>query len=230
MNAAACRSRKSSSGWRAYALGAGAIAALLATTACQPAADDAADESKSSARPSATSAATATSPGGSSGEGEEGEESGDTGGENDSGTPLCTLQDLSVSATNYDGKGEPVRHILLVATNTGDKKCDVQNAPEVMLGDAQGPAPVLEGDVPDEPVTLAPGEKAYAGLLATGGHMDTYEVEFMTLTLGSPGGEAEAEEPVELSMPAASFPADDGQRVTNWAGTEGLAMRPVTQR
>ncbi|MEU0747668.1 hypothetical protein ABZ476_14635, partial [Streptomyces albogriseolus] len=49
------------------------------------------------------------------------------------------------------------------------------------------------------------------------------------LTRGPPGGEAEAEEPVELEMPTeGSFQADDGQRVTGWQPTEGLAMRPVT--
>lgn len=66
-------------------------------------------------------------------------------------------------------------------------------------------------------------------MLATGGQMDTYPVKFMTVGLGSPGGEAEAEKPVRVKMPVTSFEADDGQRVTYWAGTEGLAMRPVTQ-
>ncbi|WP_312005887.1 DUF4232 domain-containing protein [Streptomyces sp. B1866] len=139
------------------------------------------------------------------------------------------MQDLSVSATNYDAKGEPVRHILLVATNTGDSKCDIVGAPEVTLGDAKGPAPVMKGTDPGEDLTLAPGDKAYAGLLATGGQMDTYTVKSMTLGLGSPGGESEADKPVNLRMPVASFEADDGQRVTYWAGTEGLAMRPVTR-
>lgn len=59
--------------------------------------------------------------------------------------------------------------------------------------------------------------------------MDTYDVKSMTLGLGSPGGEAEPDKPVDVPMPVAWFPADDGQRVTYWAGTEGLAMRPVTQ-
>ncbi|MGW2820377.1 DUF4232 domain-containing protein [Streptomyces sp. NPDC001443] len=138
------------------------------------------------------------------------------------------MQDLSVSATNYDAKGEPVRHLLLVVTNTGRKKCDIQGAPEVTLGNAKAPAPVKKETDPGEVLTLAPGGKAYAGLLATGGHRDTYDVRSMTLGLGSPGGESEAGKPVVVRMPVASFPADDGQRVTYWAGTEGLAMRPVT--
>ncbi|GGV28166.1 hypothetical protein GCM10010293_27440 [Streptomyces griseoflavus] len=217
MNAAASRHHRAVRARRACALGAVAIAALLATTACRPT-DDAADGAESTQQPSASASATATPPGAGSGGGSE----------EDAGVALCTLDDLSISATKYGAKDEPTRHLLLVATNTSDKKCDVQNAPEVTLGDAQGPAPVLDGASPGEPVTLAPGEKAYAGLRATGGHMDTYDVASMTVTLGSPGGEAEAEPPVDLTMPVESFPADDGQRVTPWAGTEGLAMRPIT--
>ncbi|MGA5798629.1 DUF4232 domain-containing protein [Streptomyces cellulosae] len=153
-----------------------------------------------------------------------------TGGDDTAGTDLCTMKDLTFAASNYGERGKPVRHIMVVATNKSDKECEVRNAPEITLGDAQGPAQVMEGTEADEPFTLAPGEKAYAGVLATGGNRDTYEVTSMTLTLGSPGGEAEAEEPVELEMPTeGSFQADDGQRVTGWQPTEGLAMRPVTQ-
>jgi hypothetical protein len=142
---------------------------------------------------------------------------------------LCTMADLSFTVTNYDAPGEPVRHLMLVATNKGTEKCDVQSFPDVTLGNAKRPAPPKQGTDPQEPITLAPGEKAYAGVLATGGQMDTYPVTFMTVGLGSPGGEAEPEKPVRVKMPVTSFDADDGQRVTYWAGTEGLAMRPITQ-
>lgn len=236
MNAAACENRKNSGGWKSYALGAAAVSALLATTACGPESGGAADGSTTSDRPSATSSAASSAASGAAsgatastrpGDSGKSGNGGGTGGDS-SDMALCTLRDLSVSATDYDPKGEPVRHILLVATNVGHTKCDIQGAPEVTLGDAKGPAPVKKGTDPGEPLTLAPGDKAYAGLLATGGHMDTYDVTSMTLGLGSPGGEAEADKPVKLRMPVASFPADDGQRVTYWAGTEGLAMRPVT--
>ncbi|MGW6194966.1 DUF4232 domain-containing protein [Kribbella sp. NPDC055110] len=139
------------------------------------------------------------------------------------------MADLTFTVTNYDAPGEDVRHLMLVATNKGSKKCDVQGHPEVTLGDAKSYAPVKEATNSDEAITLAPGEKAYAGVLATGGQMDTYPVKFITVGLGSPGGETEPEKPVRVKMPVTSFEADDGQRVTYWAGTEGLAMRPVTQ-
>ncbi|WP_328999893.1 DUF4232 domain-containing protein [Kribbella sp. NBC_00709] len=147
----------------------------------------------------------------------------------DAGVDLCTMADLTFTVTNYDAPGEDVRHLMLVAMNKGAKKCDVQGYPEVTLGGAKSYAPVKEATNSGEALTLAPGEKAYAGVLATGGQMDTYTVKFITVGLGSPGGEAEPEPAVKVKMPVTSFEADDGQGVTYWAGTEGLAMRPVTQ-
>lgn len=219
MKTAARRARLT---WKPYAVGAVVAAALLATTACEPGGSDAADE-PAPASPSATaSRATPPAP----------DDASDvpTDGDDSAGTDLCSMGDLTFAASNYGERGEPVRHIMVVATNESDKECDIQNAPEIMLGDAQGPAPFMQGSEAGEPFTLAPGQEAYAGVLTMGGHQHTYEVTFMTLTLGSPGGEAEAEEPVELKMPTeGSFQADDGQRVTGWQPTEGLAMRPVTQ-
>ncbi|MEU1924783.1 DUF4232 domain-containing protein [Streptomyces albogriseolus] len=222
MNTTIRSTRRARHGLRSYAVGAAAAAALLATTACEP---GEADVAVAPSTPPAASSPAASGPAASAAPGD-----GDNGDADDSGSvALCTHQDLSFSATRYDAPGEQLRHIMVVAVNTGGTTCEVQNAPEITLGDAQGPAPVMEGTEPGEPFALAPGEKAYAGVLTTGGHRDTYEVTFMNLTLGSPGGEAEAEEPVELEMPTeGSFQADDGQRVTGWQPTEGLAMRPVT--
>ncbi|WP_432056790.1 DUF4232 domain-containing protein [Streptomyces sp. bgisy022] len=224
MTASAVPTRRLRRARRTYALGAVVIAALLTTTACGPDQGDGTDAAKPSERTGAKGPSEA-SPGTEKDDDHNGESSPET---DPGAVALCTLGDLSITASHYGASGDPVRHLLLVATNTGDTKCDVQNAPEVTLGDGQGPAPVLEGTATDEVITLAPGEKAYAGLRATGGQQDTYDVTSMKVTLGSPGGETEAEEPVDLPMPVASFPADDGQRVTYWAGTEGLAMRPIT--
>ncbi|MFI0506493.1 DUF4232 domain-containing protein [Streptomyces albogriseolus] len=223
MNRTIRSTRRARHGLRSYAVGAAAAAALLATTACEPGEGDVA---AAPSTPPAASSPAASGPAASAAPGD-----GDNGdADHSGGIALCTHRDLSFSATRYDAPGEQLRHIMVVATNRGGATCEVRNAPEITLGDAQGPAPVMEGTETGEPFALAPGEKAYAGVLATGGHRDTYEVTFMTLTLGSPGGEAEAEEPVELEMPAeGSFQADDGQRVTGWQPTEGLAMRPVTQ-
>lgn len=237
MNVVVSGDRKGPAKWRRYALGTGVVAALLTTAACGS--GNAADGSKPSDQQSATTSATPPSastepvtsssakPSSTPKPTKPTKPTRTTG--DDASIELCTMADLTFTVTNYDAQGEEVRHLMLVATNSSAKKCDVQNYPEVMLGDAQRSAPAMESTGPDDAVTLAPGEKAYAGVLATGGKMDTYPVKFLTVGLGSPGGEAEAEKPIRVKMPVTSFEADDGQRVTYWAGTEGLAMRPVTQ-
>lgn len=226
--------RKSRGSWRRYALGAGAVAALLTTAACGSA--NASDGSKPSDQQGATTSASATTsptaPTSTSPASTRPAKSTVKPSKmptDDAGVDLCTMADLTFTVTNYDAPGDDVRHLMLVAMNKGAEKCDVQGYPEVTLGDAKSYAPVKEATNSGEAVTLAPGEKAYAGVLATGGQMDTYTVKFITVGLGSPGGEAEPEKAVKVKMPVTSFEADDGQRVTYWAGTEGLAMRPVTQ-
>lgn len=208
------------------------VAVLLTTAACGS--GNTADGSKPSDQQSATtsaSATTSTTPPASTTDPVSSSSAKPTKAtpRDDGSVELCTMADLSFTVTNYDAAGEDVRHLMLVATNSSAERCDVANYPEVTLGAAKRPAPVKESTRDDEAVTLAPGEQAYAGVLATGGHMDTYSVKSMTVGLGSPGGETEPEAPVKVKMPVASFEADDGQRVTYWAGTEGLAMRPVTQ-
>ncbi|MFE4701024.1 DUF4232 domain-containing protein [Streptomyces sp. NPDC056738] len=64
MNTPARRNHTGPRGWKTYALGAAAAAALLATTACDPGAAEGSDGSTSSARPGTTASA---KPGGSSG-------------------------------------------------------------------------------------------------------------------------------------------------------------------
>jgi hypothetical protein len=231
MSMLARRKRTNRRAWKPYALGVVAAAALLGTTACEPGSTDSAKSSNSPTSPTSPSATSSAASGSTvSADPSDGgtEKSEDSGGDSSS-IPLCTIEDLSVSATNEPSLGEGARYILLTVTNTGDGKCDVQGAPEVTLGDAQGPAPAKKETDSGEPITLAHGDKAYAGLLATGGHRDTYDVTFMKLGLGSPGGESEAGPEVDVPMPVDSFPADDGQWVSYWQGTEGLAMRPVTQ-
>ncbi|MEV0789902.1 DUF4232 domain-containing protein [Kribbella sp. NPDC050459] len=223
--------------WRRHILGAGLVATVLTTAACgsgntsdgskpsdQQRATTSASATTSATPPSASTEPAASSSARPSSTPKPTKTTGD-----DSSVELCTMADLTLAITNYDAQGEEVRHLMLVATNLSAKKCDVQNYPEVTLGDAQRPASVKEGTDSGEAITLAPGEKAYAGVLTTGGHMDTYSVKYVAVSLGSPGGEAEAEKPTRVKMPVTSFEADDGQRVTYWAGTEGLAMRPVTQ-
>ncbi|MFE2322806.1 DUF4232 domain-containing protein [Streptomyces sp. NPDC059385] len=212
-------------------------ALLLASTACEPSRADAAGGSKTSEQPSATSSPTAgetasAKPGEASakpgaGSAKPGGASGNAGGAAGKGdgaaVAACAVSDLAFSATSEDEKGKPVRHLLLTVTNTGNKKCDLYEYPYLKFPGARAPIAVIK-DSKDAPATLAPGEKAYAALLANGGHMDTYDTDTIPLALQSPNPGGKPGESVSVALPGqVSF--DDGARVTYWITASGLALR-----
>ncbi|WP_331738545.1 DUF4232 domain-containing protein [Streptomyces sp. NBC_01276] len=133
------------------------------------------------------------------------------------------MSDLAFSATNEDENGKPVRHLLLTVTNTGSKKCSLYAYPYLKFPYARAPIAVIE-DSKDAPATLAPGEKAYAALLASGGHMDTYDTNTLPLSLQGPHPGSKPSEPVNVGLPG-QVPFDDGARVTYWITASGLALR-----
>ncbi|MFE7264978.1 hypothetical protein ACFU9B_23355 [Streptomyces sp. NPDC057592] len=82
------------------------------------------------------------------------------------------------------------------------------------------------GGTPDagRPVTIAPGEEAYAALLVSGGARDEYEAK--SIALGLQGGKSGsgAGKPVDVPMPVDTLYADDGQLVTYWTTASGYAL------
>ncbi|GHB56838.1 hypothetical protein GCM10010347_28710 [Streptomyces cirratus] len=220
------------------AAGAAVLGALLlASTACEPSGADVSGDSKTSEQPSAanspkTGETASAKPGDASakpggGSAKPGGGSGNAGGEAGKGdgaaVAACVVTDLAFSATNEDEKGKPVRHLLLTVTNTGKKKCNLYEYPYVKFPYARAPIAVIK-DSKDAPATLAPGEKAYAALLAGGGHMDTYDTNTVPLRIQGPNPGSEPGEPVNVSLPGqVSF--DDGARVTYWITASGLALR-----
>ncbi|WP_328907747.1 DUF4232 domain-containing protein [Streptomyces sp. NBC_00234] len=209
MNSAAGKNTRIARGWKSYALGAATVAALLASTACEPGAAEDSDGAQPSDRPSATSSA---KPGGGSG---------DVG-----AVAACTQEDLAVSATKESPDDEGARHLLLTVQNAGDKKCNVYHHPWVEIGDAQAPTPVIKDSSPDpgKPMTLAPGEEAHAALLVAGGARDEYEATTISLTLHGNEVGSTAGEPIDVPMPVATLYADDGQLVTYWTTASGAAL------
>jgi hypothetical protein len=228
------QNHKSPRGWKSYGLGAAAVAALLASTACESGAAEGSDDAKTSDRPSATSSAkpgetASASPGGDSGGG-----SGVTGGSDDNGggngdtatIAACTADDLGVSATMEQTDSKDARHLLLTVQNAGDKKCNVYHYPYVEIGDAQRPTPVIKDSNPDpgQPTTIAPGQEAHAALLVAGGGMDEYPAKRITLTLQGSKPGSKAGEPIDVPMPVETLYADDGQLVTYWTTASGSAL------
>ncbi|MFF8610499.1 DUF4232 domain-containing protein [Streptomyces sp. NPDC015346] len=230
MNTPACQHRKSPRGWKPYAVGAAVVAALLASTACEPAASDGADGAKPSDRPSATTSAkpgetasakpsgtTSPKPGGTPGKP----------GGNGGTVSACTADDLAVSAEKEPADSKEARHLLITVQNVGDEKCDLYHYPLVRLGaDARTTVPVIKDSDPDpgKPVTIAPGEEAYAALLVSGGARDEYEAKSISLTLQGHKPGSRASKPMDVPMPVTTLYADDGQLVTYWTTAEGAAL------
>ncbi|MFD8637092.1 DUF4232 domain-containing protein, partial [Streptomyces sp. NPDC059656] len=134
----------------------------------------------------------------------------------------CGVGDVAFSAASADEKGVPVRHLLLTVTNTGNKKCNLHEYPYLRFPNAREPIAVIK-DSKDAPVTLAPGEKAYAALLANGGHMDTYDTNTVPLALQGPNPGGKPGDPVNVTLPG-QVAFDDGARVTYWIPASGLAL------
>ncbi|UUU37979.1 DUF4232 domain-containing protein [Streptomyces sp. NBC_00162] len=198
-------------------------ALLLAGTACESSGADGSDDFKPSDRPSATRSPKA----GETASAKPGGGSANTGGEasssNSAAVVACAEGDLAFSATNEDEEGKSVRHLLLTVTNTGNKRCNVYHYPYLKFAYAREAFAVIK-DSEDAPATLAPGEKAYAALLANGGGMDTYDTNTIPLSLQGPDLGSKVSEPINLDLPG-RVAFDDGARVTYWTTAPGLALR-----
>ncbi|MFI8962692.1 DUF4232 domain-containing protein [Streptomyces sp. NPDC053493] len=236
-------------GLRGTALGAAVVAAVLTITACQPSGgEDHATPAPatSSGAPSGSastggSASKTTAPTGDSGTGGSSPtaagkgDGGETGGGN--GTPYadCKATGLRTAVELQDGRGETPRHFLLTVTNTTKKPCALNDAPLVRLTDDNSD-PIVEalGEPDTEPVVVQPGGKAYAGLYVFGndeGGEATYDRSdgFTATLVAGEGTELSGTLAFELPRGLDTVSVDDAARVNGWAGTEGLAMRPINQ-
>ncbi|MGW0944020.1 DUF4232 domain-containing protein [Streptomyces sp. NPDC002623] len=149
-----------------------------------------------------------------------------SGGSGDKGAvATCSQEVLGVSATKEPADSEDARHLLLTVQNAGDTKCNLYRYPLVRLGNGRTTAPVIkESDPhPGVPVTLAPGEEAYAGLLVNG-PMDEYEAKSITLSLQGRKPGSSAGKPIDVPMPVETLYANDYQRVTYWTTAPGFAL------
>ncbi|MFJ2094623.1 DUF4232 domain-containing protein [Streptomyces sp. NPDC087901] len=131
-------------------------------------------------------------------------------------------------------RGDP-RHFLLTVTNGSTSPCVLNDAPLVRLG-AGDSAPTVEPlEEPDtEPVVVEAGGKAYAGLYVfgndEGGEAEYDQATRFTATLvAGEGTELSGTLTFDLPGGLRSVSYDDAARVNGWAGTEGLAMRPINQ-
>ncbi|MFJ2933024.1 DUF4232 domain-containing protein [Streptomyces sp. NPDC087219] len=234
---------------RGAALGAAVVAALLTTTACQgdgEAAGSPPASASSSAAPSGSasaggSAPKTTTPTVDSGTGSSGPattetgDSGETGGGNGTKYEDCKADGLTTAVELQDERGETPRHFLLTVTNTAKTPCVLNDAPQVRLK-AGNDAPIVQtlGEPDTEPVVVEGGGKAYAGLYVfgndEGGEAQYDQSDRFTATLvAGEGTELRGTLVFDLPDGLDTVSVDDAARLNGWAGTEGLAMRPITQ-
>ncbi|MFJ5709491.1 DUF4232 domain-containing protein [Streptomyces sp. NPDC093105] len=249
MNSTTSIARSPRRSLRAAVLAATAAATLLTATACQNGDDD---RAAAPPTPTATASATGgtpepTAPTTDSGTGtttpspaptatQTGTgDSGETGGGNGTEHPDCRATDLNTAVELQDPAGETPRHFLLTVTNNTRKPCVLNEAPILRLK-AGNDAPIVQtlGEPDTEPVVVEGGGKAYAGLYVfgndEGGEAEYDQSDRFTATLvAGEGTELAGTLVFDLPNGLDTVSVDDAARVNGWAGTEGLAMRPITQ-
>lgn len=201
--------RTTRSSWKTYALGALSIAALLTSTACgSDGKDDKAGPTVSPGAPSVTASAPSepgtpsptASPRPRSSGGEDGADEDGQGPSADArnATTSCTDANVSLSATFYPGDGN--RHILLTATNTGDKACTLYLYPRVWLGaGAKDPISPLESDW-HVIATIGPNEKAYSGIRLSRAGEKTETVNSLSVAFRNRSNDSDAGKPLDIPL------------------------------
>ncbi|MFJ7961659.1 DUF4232 domain-containing protein [Streptomyces sp. NPDC096319] len=246
MNTRTIRAASRRRGLRGAVLGATAVVALLTTTACQSSGGDDKAATPTTTAPSGSASASGTTPDTTAATGDSGTgssspahagtgDSGETGGGNGTKYADCEAAGLATAVELQDRPGESPRHFLLTVTNTSKTPCVLNDAPQVRLT-AGNDAPIVRslGEPDTEPVVVEGGGKAYAGLYVfgndEGGEAEYDQSDRFTATLvAGEGTELSGTLVFDLPDGLDTVSVDDAARVNGWAGTEGLAMRPITQ-
>ncbi|MFJ6833145.1 DUF4232 domain-containing protein [Streptomyces sp. NPDC091209] len=177
---------------------------------------------------SSTGTAGSTSTTGSSGTGLSGGTAGAGGGGKEA-IVACSQKELGVSVVEE----RDARHLVLTVQNASDKKCNLYRYPLVRLGaDARFTAPVIKDSdgTPGVPVTLSPGQEAYAALLVSSGTTGEYEAKSITLGLQGSRPGSSAGNPIDVPMPVSTLYADRSQLVTYWTTASGFALRFIMSK
>lgn len=156
--------------------------------------DDAPAEEDGAAKGGATAKTSATAKGGTTGS---------------ASTPLCTTEDVRISAATQDGP--PYTHLVLTAKNTSGHRCEMKGFPQIQfLESHKQNIPSVARSKPAAPVVLDAGAPAYA------------------LVKLSDGGADEDVEPVKGF--AVWLQGGDGQATVRAPGAEGVAVDPATYK
>lgn len=142
-----------------------------------------------------------------------GTSSGDKG--DTSRTPVtCTGDNTKVTVSKVS---RPINHLLLTATNTGNRPCYAYHAPALRFDDAQAAFPVLRDSIPQAVVALEPGQSAYAsiGLFGESDGSDLNKSTHLTVYFTGKSNSGSTGSPAELTLPADTVWGSNGF-VTYW--------------
>lgn len=124
--------------------------------------------------------------------------SGTSAGNGTNGATACTDKNISLTAST--SPNDSGRHILLTATNTGSTTCTLYFYPYVVLGD--GSHDVLPMESPAAVATIAPGRKAYSGLLLFKAGEQVDQVTSFAVNLRNQANDGSAGNPIDTAIPA----------------------------
>ncbi|GGP95657.1 DUF4232 domain-containing protein [Streptomyces roseolilacinus] len=121
----------------------------------------------------------------------------------------------------------PLNHMLLTMTNTGSRPCNACLHPYLQFGQAQAVSRVVEDSKPQTVVTIEPGRSAYAGVLtssADGSGTDGYSTKDLHVSFQGRDGESGATGPAVHVPLGKSVYVDNTLAVTHWQSTSADAL------
>lgn len=114
------------------------------------------------------------------------------------GAAACTDKNVSVTASTESN--DSGRHILLTATNTGSTSCTLYFYPDVVLGDGSHDVGPMES--PAAVATIAPGKKAYSGVLLFQAGDQVDQVTSFAVNLRNRDNDGYTGNPIDVAIPS----------------------------
>ncbi|MET9829243.1 DUF4232 domain-containing protein [Streptomyces sp. NPDC006385] len=127
----------------------------------------------------------------------------------------CTAANTELTVQQVS---RPINHLLLTATNTGTKLCNLYAAPYLGAGEgAQAAVPWLESSRPQAVVTLAPGESGYAGIMTSSPEgYEGYTAKTLGVSFSNRNLDGSIGKSVTLKLPNGGVYFDSSNHVTYW--------------
>ncbi|HSA53944.1 MAG TPA: DUF4232 domain-containing protein [Yinghuangia sp.] len=164
-----------------------------------PEATNTTGQAETTTAPGTSATPGATKPGGAATKGNSPTTSGSSGNGGSSAVSACTDRNVSIIASTEPH--DSGRHILLTATNTGSTSCTLYFYPDVVFGDGSHD-PVGPMESPAEVATIAPGKKAYSGLLLFKPGEQVDQVTSFAVNLRNSDNDGYTGNPIDVAIPA----------------------------